>query len=141
MSSLAKKSKAQVEKVREDIYLRDEYRCLAASHLMDCFGGITVQHAMGKGMGGSAMFDSPELLRVLCFGHNGRLESEAKLAHRARLAGWSLKRMDQSIDPLQVPVRYPDGHDYLLGHHFERALINRLDANEWRLAFYGEVLS
>lgn len=138
-------SRAQVEKIREDIYTRDDHQCICARSAWaikwPCWGILTIQHAMGKGMGGSALFDGPELLRTMCLGHNNLLESNAPFARAGLLLGWSLKRNRKDITPSDVPVRYPDGHDYRLFGNFGRALVIPADAAEWRFTFYGEAVT
>jgi hypothetical protein len=133
-----------VERVRDAIYLRDDYRCLVAGSAwaakFPCAGGLTIQHAIGKGMGGSAQFDRPELLRTFCWVHNTLAEADADFAMAARLFGWSLPRIRIDIDPEYVPVRYPDGRDYRLTNDFQRELMVPADVVEWRNTFYGQVV-
>lgn len=115
--TVGQQSAVQVAAVRARIFDRDEHRCLAEHVLVPCFGSLTIQHAIGRGMGGSALLDRPSLLRTFCLGHN-RLETESATFRALCLEfGWSLSRFG---DVKPVPVRYPGCRWYLLDDDFGR---------------------
>ena len=131
--SIGYRSRLQVEQVREAVYLRDEYTCLAALEGGCCFG-LTIQHAVNRQMGGSAEVDRPELLRTLCWHHNTLVEQDARFRKVCLRNGWALPRR-LADDATSIPVRYPDGRDYrLIGT--SRALLTVDEAAELR-ALYG----
>ena len=109
--SKGKQSRVQVERARRVVYERDGEVCVARGFMRECIGGLTIQHRVGRGMGGSAQYDvSPAWLITLCWGHNV-LETEnadAREAYRAR--GWAVSRwvVEQWAIEL-VPVCYIDG--------------------------------
>lgn len=144
--SLGKRSRAQVNKIRDDIFLRDDFQCVCAGSKWalkwPCMGQLSIQHAMGRGMGGSALMDRPELLRTMCVVHNVLLEADADFAGDALLLGWRLERRRGDIDPTDVPVRYWDGRDYrLFPEGFGRALVLPVVAAEWRATYYGKAVA
>lgn len=73
----------------------------------------SVHHRTPKGMGGSALLESPANLVTLCGlgnadGCHGKAHSNP---HWARNHGWIVPR---SLNPLEVPVDMHDGWFYLL---------------------------
>lgn len=115
--SIGRQSALNVDRIRERIFERDEDLCVAYGH--GCFGSLTVQHAIGRGMGGSAALDRPSLLRTMCSGHNGLIEQSSAFREIAEAAGWSLSRFGD-VDPLAEPVRYPGQRWFLLNDDFGR---------------------
>jgi hypothetical protein len=104
-----------------------------------CFGGLTVQHRVGRGMGGSAQYDArPAYLLCMCLGHNV-LETEnatAREAYRAR--GWSVSRWVVELWRIEdVPVCYFDG--WFLLFDGGREIIGVDVAEEMMGAIYGKV--
>lgn len=101
------------EKVRRTVYERDQ-ECVARGTLTGrCWGQMTVQHIVGRGMGGSHRFDGAEWLVTMCNWHNGQIEDNANARILARRAGLSVargiaERMSGAL------VRYPDGTWYHL---------------------------
>jgi hypothetical protein len=99
--------------------MRDDYRCVAArsawASTHPCGGGLTIGHARGRGMGGSAEFDEPAWLRTQCLVHNTLIESNARFRRFAEMEGWAIPRLHR-VDPERVPVLYPDGLYYQLEH-------------------------
>jgi hypothetical protein len=116
--SIGRQSAANVDRIRERIFERDEGTCVAGP--ASCVGGLTVQHAIGRGMGGSAALDHPSLLRTMCSGHNGLIEQSAEFRVVAEINGWAIRRFAASVDVLAVPVRYPGARWFLLDDDFGR---------------------
>ena len=114
--SIGQRSRQQVSALRDMLYLRDDYRCCVsgtdAGLTSPCEGPVTVQHRVGKGAGGSALFDGPEYLITMCLSHNVRAESSAEFARTCRANGWSVRR-NGLVDVAKVPALYRDGW-YLL---------------------------
>lgn len=139
--STAQRSKEAVDDNRPGVYNRDGRQCIVTGSewaISDpCIGALTIQHATGKGMGGSALFDSPEMLRTMCTGHNVLQTSDAAFARHCLRMGWSLERNRVDVDPTRVPVRYPDGLDYFLDSAFQRHEISHRTAEEIRNELYG----
>jgi hypothetical protein len=126
--STAARSRDQVNDVRAGVYLRDDHRCVVNGSIVGtrrpCSGPLTIQHATGKGMGGSALFDSPELLRTMCLTHNTDQTSNADFARWCLWFGWSLPRNRVDVQANRYPVRYPDGADYFLDHDYQKHLVS-----------------
>lgn len=137
MATRGKRSKANVERVRQTVYDRDGGVCVARGFMRPCYGDLTIQHRVGRGMGGSAQYDtSPVWLLSLCWGHNV-LETEnatAREAYRAR--GWAISRWVVELwDIGDVPVCYLDGWYRLV--HNERQPITEVEAEEMMGVIYG----
>jgi hypothetical protein len=115
--SIGRQSAANVDRIRERIFERDEEACVAGP--ASCVGGLTVQHAIGRGMGGSAELDRPSLLRTMCSGHNGLIEASAEFRSLAELNGWAIPRFG-GFTPEAIPVRYPGSRWFLLDDDFGR---------------------
>jgi hypothetical protein len=115
--TIGQRSRDQVDAIRPQVYLRDDYRCVVSGTTVGatspCEGNITLQHRVGRGAGGSALFDGPAHLVVMCLRHNVLETSSADFAAACLTNGWSLRRNAIDVDPTQVPVRYRDGW-YLL---------------------------
>lgn len=108
------------KRTREAVYERDGHQCVVAGFPSlirahgACWGGLTVQHCVGRGSGGSRLFDDPELLITMCNSHNGLLTSDAEFARVGRLYGW-VKSRNARRDPKLQPVFYVDGWHILAG--------------------------
>lgn len=141
--SRAARSRAQVDQVRPGVYMRDDHRCVVAGSPWAlehrCGGGLTIQHATGKGMGGSELFDSPVYLRTMCALHNFDQPASAEFGRLCLLMGWALERNRVGVDPHRVPVRYPDGRDYFLDNNYQRHLVSASTAADIRLELYPEL--
>lgn len=107
------------EKVRNQVFARDEYRCVACG----TSNALTIQHRVSKGMGGSKQFDTVAYLLAMCNFCNTRLESDAEWAEIGLDSGWKMMRnVKPKQDPTQVPVRYLDGW-YVLNQYGGRTKI------------------
>jgi hypothetical protein len=139
--TLGQQSKRQVEDNRDGIYLRDGHQCVVAgsmwARLFPCEGKLTIQHGIGRGMGGSAQFDSPECLRTMCFGHNDLQPKNSAFAKECIWMGWAIERNRRGLDWTLIPVRYPDGRDYQLTPDFQRHLLTVDEAAEARALIHG----
>jgi hypothetical protein len=142
--SIGAQSRKNVEDNRPGVYFRDGRRCVVhgsiAADRWPCSGGLTVQHAIGKGMGGSAQFDSPELLRTMCLNHNVLQTSNATFARFCLWFGWALPRHAAHIDPDRYPVRYPDGRDYFLDNDYQKHLVAESAATAIRAEAHPHLL-
>jgi len=98
------------KRLREQVFRRDGDRCVACGR----WTGLTIQHRVSRGMGGSKLFDTIPYLLTLCGICNARLESDSKFAELGRVNGWKLHRnQNPPVDPTAVPVNY-FGQWYLL---------------------------
>lgn len=118
--SIGKQSKAAVNRVREDIYIRDKNRCVVSGTPVGvnipCEGELTIQHAVKRGMGGSAKYDKPVYLRAMCYHHNLLDANDARFNQMCLVNGWSVPRWVADRDLIaSVPVRYLDGWHLLNG--------------------------
>ena len=139
--TIGQTSKAQVEKNRPGVYQRDDFTCVVANSLWarlnPCNGTLTIQHAIGRGNGGSALYDGAECLRAMCSAHNDLQPANAYFGAECIWFGWSIERNRRNHDPTQIPVRYPDGRDYLLTPDFQKALLSVDEAAELRALIHG----
>jgi len=116
--SLGKKSRKAVNALREFIYERDG-GCVVAGSLWDmlkpCGGGLTIQHRVSRGMGGSALFDDPTFLVAMCAIHNQLETSWPEFAKACIRNGWKVPRWVpvSGRDVAQIPVLC-EGEWYLL---------------------------
>lgn len=95
------------KKKRQSVFDRDGRMC---ANCGDTYG-LTIQHRINRGMGGSKMLDGFENLLCLCGLCNQRLEAVPEVAERGVDLGHKLRSWD---DPLKVPVFYAfDGWYYL----------------------------
>ena len=112
-----KRSRAQVNEIRPMVELRDDYRCVVSGtdygKTSPCTPGLTMQHRVGRGAGGSALFDGPAYLLTMCQHHNTLETASADFAAVCLTNGWKLHRNRVDVVPALVPVRYWDGW-YLL---------------------------
>ena len=86
---------------RERVFERDGYMCV------DCGTpyGLSVQHRVGRGMGGSKSSDNMSNLLTMCVTHNRLLEADADYAELGREYGWKVHR-NRVVAPADVPVYY-----------------------------------
>lgn len=107
---------------RDAVFARDVVSCVAAgvpeAAAWPCWGIRTLQHRVGRGAGGSALFDTPAYLLTMCAHHNGIAEADADFAAVCRESGWTLPRLRVAVDPVLIPVRYFDGWHDLDNHGF-----------------------
>lgn len=102
-----------MEQWRAVVYHRDWQRCVAAGS-GGCAGGLTLQHRVNRGMGGSGLVgDGPQWYVTMCARHNAALEASADLAGKGRWSGWKLPH-NRPVEALQLlvlryPVLYGDG--------------------------------
>lgn len=118
MLSIGKRSRAQVAAVREQVFDRDDHICVVQGSIwgtvQPCGGGLTIQHRVGRGMGGSAQFDAPSSLLAMCAVHNGLAEASSEFAKYCQRNGLSIPRRVAAMFPIsRIPARYSDGW-YLL---------------------------
>lgn len=112
--SIGKRSRAQVAKVRASVLDRDDHICIVQgsiwSTVQPCGGGLTIQHRVGRGMGGSAQFDAPSSLLAMCAFHNALAESSAEFAKYCQRNGLSIPRRVAALFPIaRIPARYSSG--------------------------------
>lgn len=125
-TSIGKQSKSAVNRVRDGIYIRDKNRCVVSGTPVGvnipCAGELTIQHAVKRGMGGSAKYDLPVYLRAMCAHHNTLDANDARFNQFCIVNGWSVPRWVADRDMIAVvPVRYADGWHLL--NEFERVRI------------------
>jgi len=139
--SVGARSKKNVKNVRQIVFERDEHQCIVRNSGWDlkhpCSGMMTIQHAVGRGMGGSARYDKEPYLRAMCWGHNTLAEANPDFAKACRSNGWSIPRWAVESTPIELlPVRYPDGWYLLQGS--ERVNIDEATANDLQREIYGD---
>lgn len=140
--SLGKKSRSQTEKWRKHVYKRDRHECLACQY--EWTSGqmgkdqLSMQHRIGRGMGGSALYDKTAAgLITFCIWHNVQETSDAKFRALCVEMGWSVPRWVAAQRwPIEcVPVRYHDGWYYLVDT--DRVPVDRRTAEERMAEIYG----
>jgi hypothetical protein len=138
--SIGRKSRAQVDKVRALVFERDGEQCLAAGVFGFCGGGLTIQHRVGRGMGGSAQWDTPAHLITLCATHNELQTASAQFAKICQSRGWSIPRwvMDR-MPAADIPVHYPGRGWFLIREDGKVDKVSRVQAVPIFLSLYGEV--
>lgn len=130
------------EKTRKAVKLRDGDQCIVAGFTVvcrvfgTCNGPMTMQHTVGRGLGGSHLFDTPDLLIVMCLGHNQLLTSDAEFARVGWEKGWVRSR-NSNRDPRLVPTHYADGWYRLTGDDKDK--LNDHDALEY-MVLIGAVI-
>ena len=111
--SIGKKSRKQVEAVRQAVYDRDDHRCVVYgslwSMLVPCGGSLTIQHRVTRGMGSSAKYDEAPYLLTMCSIHNGLEPASAEFRAFCERQGYSVPRWAAEQTPIsRIPVRYED---------------------------------
>ena len=119
--SVGRRSKYQVAKSRPIVFERDQETCVVAGTIWEtiqpCMGILTLQHRVGRGMGGSAKWDAPNCLVTMCIIHNGLIESSYEFRNYCERNGLSiLRRVADRVDVASIPVRYADGWFLLAGN-------------------------
>jgi len=94
----------------------------------ECWGPLTLQHTVNKGMGGSKLFDTPDLLVTMCNGHNTLATINADFEQFCK-ERCLVRSRNSTRDPRVVPVLYPDGWHLLQG--VERVPTNAHTAVEY----------
>ena len=111
--TLGQRSREQVNDIRPMVQMRDDYRCVVAGteygKNSPCTPGLTMQHRVGRGAGGSARFDGPAYLICMCQHHNTLETSSADFAAVCLANGWKLPRNAVDVVAELIPVRYWDG--------------------------------
>jgi len=111
------------QRTRKQVYDRDGHACIAAQHPLGddgwyadrygtCAGIMTLQHRIGRGMGGSKLpgINGVTNLVAMCEHHNGLIERDAAFHRLATACGWSLPRNRRpALVTAEIPVRYIDG--------------------------------
>lgn len=139
--SHGKTSRRNVSKARRAVFERDGYQCITGGLLGPlgaCQGSPTLQHRVGRGMGGSSSFDdTPAYLITLCWRHNVLETENADARTFYESVGWSIPRwVMRSFSIEQVPVCYLDGWALLEGD--KRVTITAAEAVERMGVIYGE---
>jgi hypothetical protein len=137
--SVGKRSKRQLDKVRQLVFDRDGNNCLAAGQYGFCGGGLTLQHRVGRGMGGSAQYDTPAHLITFCAIHNELQTASATFATLCQSRGWSIPRWAvERVAITVIPVHYPLAGWHLLFEDGTLELVPAMEANAMLLALYGQ---
>lgn len=84
------------DSVRRAVYARDDHQCIVNTR--DCGGGLTLQHRVSRGMGGSKLLNGFANLVTMCLDHNTRLEADAAFATVGRRLGWKLETWENPED-------------------------------------------
>lgn len=109
---------AVTDKVRRTIFARDQY-CLHCG----LSEGLTIQHRINRGAGGSKHRDNPANLIALCGLSNQLLESDAAFAQTGIAHGWKLRSWE---DPFTTPVLDAlTGQYWTLDDQFNRTITER----------------
>ena len=114
------RSKYQLAKARPVVFERDQETCVVAGSIwatiQPCMGILTLQHRVGRGMGGSSKWDAPNCLVTMCVVHNGLVESSYEFRNFCERNGLSIRRaVADRVDVSSIPVRYSDGWFVLAG--------------------------
>jgi len=135
--SLGKQSRKQVQQAREGVYERDGGVCISKGVQGPCGGPVTLQHRVGRGMGGSALYDKePAFLLTMCNDHNGLETSNADYHRLCQDLGWSVPRWAVERRSItEIPVWYWDGWFYLTG--FDRVATTEVAAKNKMEEIYG----
>lgn len=140
--TIGKKSKQQVAKIREAVLRRDGERCVAAGVFGFCGGPLTIQHRVGRGMGGSAQYDTMAHLVTMCQTHNELQTASAKFNDICQHRGWSVPRWaTEQTDVQLIPVWYPWKGWFTLWEDGSVRQATELEASAVYLALYGRIWS
>lgn len=141
--SIGRKSRSQVSKNRQQVFTRDHMCCVVQgslwARLEPCRGQLTVQHRVGRGMGGSAKYDAPEYMVAMCAHHNQLQTSSAEFAKACERLGWSVRRSVADLYAVTgIPVFYGCEGWFLLSTDFRRVLISNEEAEDYMALLYGK---
>jgi hypothetical protein len=134
--TIGKKSKAQVAKVRQLVFARDNWVCVVAHTFYGsrCSDELTIQHRITRGMGSSARFDEPKHLLSMCAYHNFLDTADSVFRDFCVARGYSVKRWAANEAGV-IPVHYSDGWFLLQGNG--RAEVSNVEASKLMLEVYG----
>lgn len=121
---------APTKQTRQDVYLRDGYRCVMCT----ATDPLTFQHRRAVGMGGSKILPPPVDGLTLCASCNERCEHDLQDAALAN--GWKVRRWVKS--PERVPVFYPAELAWFRLEGTRRVQISSAVAMEMGCAVYGD---
>ena len=118
--SIGKKSRKQVEAIRQTVYERDEHICVVHnslwSMLVPCGGSLTIQHRVTRGMGGSAKYDEAPYLVTMCAIHNALEPASSEFRAFCERQGYSIRRGFEGQNPIsRFPIKYPEAWYLLSG--------------------------
>lgn len=135
--SVGRRSKAQVNKVRETVYRRDHWTCIAAhtAYGAQCNAELTIQHRVTRGMGSSARFDEPKHLLAMCAYHNFLDTADGVFRDFCVARGYSVKRWAANSAGV-IPVHYADGWFLLQGD--DRVEVSSVEASRLMKEVYGD---
>lgn len=126
-------------KVRATVFARDGEMCLAQAD-GPCAGILTLQHRIGRGMGGSKLpgINRPANLIAMCAHHNELIEKDADFRAHCLRRGWSIPRnWAPAIVPANIPVRYQDGPHLIDDMGQRHPIPESLAAELWSLYDIG----
>lgn len=111
---MPKATRAVIDAARSVVHERDQGRCCMCGINLAGTDRRSVHHRAPKGMGGSALLESPANLVTLCGlgnsdGCHGKAHSNPQWA---RNHGWIVSR---HLDPAEIPVDMVDGWHTLTG--------------------------
>lgn len=136
--TIGKRSAAQTNKLRQKVYDRDKHECVSKAVYGPCDDVLTIQHRVGRGMGGSALYDGEAAFLIgFCLRHNVLETANADYGRICRELGWSVPRW--AVDRwsiTEIPVFYWDGWHYLVG--LDRVPTTDKAARERMAEIYGE---
>jgi hypothetical protein len=141
LMSIGKKSRKQVEAIRQTVYERDNHTCVVHgslwSMLVPCGGSLTIQHRVTRGMGSSAKYDDAPFLLSMCSIHNGLEPASAEFRAFCERQGYSIPRWAVEQTPIsRIPVKYEDGW-YLLSATGKHGIPEPVAADLF-IEIYGE---
>lgn len=136
---VGKTSKRQLDKVRRLVFERDGGTCIAAGSFAWCGGPLTLQHRVGRGMGGSAQYDTPAHLVTFCQIHNELQTANAQFATICQSRGWAIPRWAaERVSVTIIPCHYPVSGWHLLFEDGTVEQVPAMEANAMLLALYGK---
>jgi hypothetical protein len=99
-------------------YLYRDFGCIHCGEVE----AVSPHHRLNRGMGGSKHRNNPANIIILCSWLNSALESDAKIAEKARGLGWKLSA---GQDSTKVAVWYPKYLSWFrLDDNFTRELVS-----------------